>query len=108
MFTLGLKFVSLNYIFSFCQYPACSRHTFLELSGHTDYVREEIAGREIQFTGHQAIAVLKPVEGGCTAKDVCREAAIFEASYYPWKPKYGGMEAADIKKIQAPETSSVV
>ncbi|CNH64320.1 IS1400 transposase A [Yersinia enterocolitica] len=35
-----------------------------------------------------------------TVKDVCREAAISEASNYNWKAKYGGMEAADIKKIK--------
>ncbi len=35
-----------------------------------------------------------------TVKEVCREAAISEASYYNWKAKYGGMEAADIKKTK--------
>ncbi|OUE79597.1 low calcium response locus protein S [Klebsiella aerogenes] len=54
--------------------------------------------RKIRFTEHQIIAVLKSVEAGRTVKDVCREAAISEASYYNWKAKYGGMEAADIKK----------
>ncbi|EKN3608793.1 IS3 family transposase [Yersinia enterocolitica] len=56
--------------------------------------------RKIRFTEHQIIAVLKSVEAGRTVKDVCREAAISEASYYNWKAKYGGMEAADIKKIK--------
>ena len=51
-------------------------------------------------TEHPIIAVLKSVEAGRTVKDVCREAAISEASYYNWKAKYGGMEAADIKKIK--------
>lgn len=32
--------------------------------------------------------------------DVCREAAISGASYYNWKVKYGGIEAADMKKIK--------
>ena len=54
--------------------------------------------RKIRFTEHQIIAVLKSVEAGRTVKDVCREAAISEASYYNWKAKYGGIEAADIKK----------
>lgn len=54
-----------------------------------------------QFTEHQAIVVLKSVESGRTVRrDVCREAAISEASYYNWKEKYGGVEAADIKKIR--------
>lgn len=56
--------------------------------------------RKARFTEHQIIAVLKSVEAGRTVKDVCREAAISEASYYNWKAKYGGMEAADIKKIK--------
>ena len=53
---------------------------------------------EIRFTEHPIIAVLKSVEAGRTVKDVRREAAISEASYYNWKAKYDGMEAADIKK----------
>ncbi|EPL5711225.1 IS3 family transposase [Klebsiella pneumoniae] len=56
--------------------------------------------RKARFTEHQIIAVLKSVEAGRAVKDVCREAAISEASYYNWKAKYGGMEAADIKKIK--------
>lgn len=55
---------------------------------------------KIRFTEHQIIAALKSVEAGRTVKDVCREAAIYEASYYNWKAKYGEMEAADIKKIK--------
>lgn len=51
--------------------------------------------RKIRFTEHQIIAVLKSVEAGRTVQDVC----VSEASDYNWKAKYGGMEAADIKKI---------
>lgn len=32
--------------------------------------------------------------------DVCREAVISWASYYNWKVKYGGIEAANMKKIK--------
>lgn len=56
--------------------------------------------RKIRFTDYQIIAILNSVEAGRTVKDVYREAAISEASYYNWKAKYGGMEAADIKKIK--------
>ncbi len=56
--------------------------------------------RKIRFTQHQIIAVLKSVEARRTVKNVCREAGISEASYYNWKAKYGGMEAADIKKVK--------
>ncbi len=58
--------------------------------------------RKARFTEHQIIAVLKSVEAGRTVKDVCRETAISEASYYNRKAKYGGMEASDIRKNQGP------
>lgn len=54
--------------------------------------------RKARFTEHQIIAVMKSVEAGRTIKDVCHEASISEANYYNWKAKYGGMEAADIKR----------
>ena len=38
--------------------------------------------RKARFTEHQIIAVIKSVEAGRTVKDVCREAGIFEATYY--------------------------
>lgn len=62
--------------------------------------------RKIRFTEHHIIAALKSVEAGRTVKVVCCEAAISEASYYNWKAKYGGMEAADIKKIKDLEDES--
>jgi putative transposase len=43
---------------------------------------------------------LKAVEAGRTVKDVCREHELSEATYYKWKAKYGGMEAADIKRLR--------
>lgn len=43
---------------------------------------------------------MKSVEAVRTVRNICREAAISEASYYNWKAKYGGMEASDIRKIK--------
>lgn len=56
--------------------------------------------RKSKYSGHQIIAILKAVEAGRTVKDVCREHEISEATYYKWKAKYGGMEAADIKRLR--------
>lgn len=71
----------------FCKYPTKTAHSLLEIFRHTDYAPEKIAMRKIRFTEHQIIAVLKSVEAGHAVKDVCREAAISEASYYNWKAK---------------------
>ena len=33
-------------------------------------------------------------------KEVCRELGISEAIYFNWKSKYGGREAADIRRLK--------
>lgn len=40
------------------------------------------------------------MEAGRTVKDVSREHGISEATYYNWKSKYGGIEAADIRRLK--------
>lgn len=43
---------------------------------------------------------LKQVEGNRQIKNVCRELGISDATYYVWKSKYGGMEAADVRRLK--------
>lgn len=56
--------------------------------------------RKSRFSENQIITILKEVEKGRAAKDVCREHSVSEATYYQWKSKYGGMEASDIKRLR--------
>ena len=56
--------------------------------------------RKSKFSETQIIAILKAVETGKTVRDVCREHEISDATYYKWKTKYGGMEAADIRRLR--------
>ena len=56
--------------------------------------------RKRRFTETQIVRILNEVEGGRSAKDVCRENSISETTYYNWKAKYGGMEASDIKRLK--------
>jgi putative transposase len=56
--------------------------------------------RKSRFTEAQIVQILKSVEGGRLVKDVCREHGVSDATYYTWKSKYGGMEAADIKRLK--------
>lgn len=59
--------------------------------------------RKSRFTEHQIIRILKSVEAGRTVKEVSREHGISEATYYNWKSKYGGMEAADVRRLKSLE-----
>jgi putative transposase len=56
--------------------------------------------RKSKFTESQIVTTLKQVEGGRRVKDVCRELGISDATYYVWKSKYGGMEAADVRRLK--------
>ena len=56
--------------------------------------------RKSKYSEHQIIAILKAVEAGKKVVDACREHEISEATYYKWKAKYGGMEAADIRRLR--------
>ena len=56
--------------------------------------------RKSRFSESQIVKVLKEVEGGRTATEVCREYGISSATYYKWKSKYGGMEMADIRRLK--------
>ena len=56
--------------------------------------------RKSKLTAPQIVKTLKQVERGRSVKEVCRELGISEATYFNWKSKYSGMEAADIRTLK--------
>jgi putative transposase len=46
--------------------------------------------KKTRFTESQIVAAIKKQEGGISAKGICREMGISEATFYNWKAKYGG------------------
>ena len=56
--------------------------------------------RKLLYSETKIVRILKEVEGGRMAKEVCREYGISDATYYNWKSKYGGMEASDIRRLK--------
>ncbi len=52
------------------------------------------------FIKAQIIKILKEADSRVLAKDVCRKHEISEASRLNLKPKYGGMDASDLKLIK--------
>ena len=55
--------------------------------------------KKSKFTDTQIIAVLREVESGMKVEEVCRTHGISSATYYK-KSKFGGMDAAELKRIR--------
>ncbi len=53
-----------------------------------------------RFSEAQIIRILKEYEAGKKAADICREYGISDATFYNWKKKYSGMDAAQLKKLK--------
>jgi putative transposase len=53
-----------------------------------------------KYTENQIIKILKENQEGRSAKDICREYGISDATFYTWRKKYGGMEASQLKKMK--------
>ena len=53
-----------------------------------------------RFTETQIVSILKEADAGAKVKDLCRKHGMWDAAYYNWKSKYGGMEASDLKRMK--------
>lgn len=56
--------------------------------------------KKARFTESQIVSILKLADSGMKIDEICRQNGISNATYYNWKSKYGGMEAADIKRLK--------
>jgi putative transposase len=56
--------------------------------------------KKSRFSESQIIRILKEADGGRKVADICREHGVSQATYYQWKAKFGGMEAADIRRLK--------
>ena len=56
--------------------------------------------KKTKFTETQIVSILKQQENGIPTKEICRQNAISEATFYNWKSKYGGMESSDVKRLK--------
>lgn len=56
-----------------------------------------------KHTEAQIIAALKQVEAERRVDDVARECGVSQATIYPWKSKFGGMDASEAQRLRALE-----
>jgi len=47
-----------------------------------------------RFSKEQIVGILREAEAGVAIKEFCRKHGFFEASYYAWRSKYGGMDVS--------------
>jgi putative transposase len=59
-----------------------------------------------KFNETQIIAILKQQESGMSVNDICREHGISQPTFYSWKKKYSGMDAAHLKRLKELEAEN--
>jgi putative transposase len=62
--------------------------------------------RKSRFTTEQIIGFLKQAEAGMVVTELCRQYGFSDATFYKWRAKYGGMEAADAQRLKALESEN--
>ena len=56
-----------------------------------------------RYTEPRILSILRQAEGGVPVAEFCREHGMSNASFYKWRPKYGGMDASMISQMKALE-----
>ncbi|OON40053.1 hypothetical protein BTJ39_11525 [Izhakiella australiensis] len=50
--------------------------------------------KKSRFTDSQIMSILKQAEAGTPVAELCREHGMSNASFYKWRSRFGGMDAA--------------
>lgn len=53
-----------------------------------------------RFTETQIVKILKEAEAGVSVEDLTRQYGFSKSTFYKWKAKYGGMDAAALKRLK--------
>ena len=56
--------------------------------------------KKSRFTDSQILSILKQHEAGVPVTDLAREHSVSTALIYQWRSKYGGMDAALMKRLK--------
>ncbi len=59
--------------------------------------------KRARFTEERIIGVLKEHEADDKITDLARKRGVSEATLYNWKPKYGGLDVSEAKRLKALE-----
>ena len=53
-----------------------------------------------RFTENQILQILRELNGGVAAVDLCRKHGIGNSTIYAWKAKYAGMSESDLRRLR--------
>ena len=62
--------------------------------------------KKSKFSDHQILSILKQHEAGVSVAELAREHGISTALIYQWLSKYGGMDAALMKRLKDLESEN--
>jgi len=59
--------------------------------------------RKSRFTDEQKIGILQQAAAGAPVRELCRKYGITEQTFYRWRGKLDGLQAADAKRLKGLE-----
>ena len=62
--------------------------------------------KKSRCTESQIVSILNQQHTGQTVKEVCQEHGIFDATFYNWKAKYGGMGVSELTRMKELEAEN--
>ena len=62
--------------------------------------------KRTRFSETQIVKILKEAEAGVAVEDLSRQYGFSRSSFYKWKAKYGGMDAAALKRLKELEAEN--
>lgn len=62
--------------------------------------------KKSRFTDNQIVNILKQAEQGMPITELCREHNVGQSTFYSWRSKYGGMDAALITRLKELEVEN--
>lgn len=68
---------------------------------------EVVPMKKSRFTEEQIVFALKQAELGTTVPEVCRKLGIYDATFYTWRKKYGGISPSELEHIRLLEEENL-